>query len=620
YLKENIQFPVIEKPENHYINDINFGDLKTFTAVIQILEKLKMTAYQPLVYTEKGKKKSSEIDEVGRQKGIAKLMSVLLVKRLESSWIAFLNTLTKILNYHNFVLQKVNDYKKQKSTVSIEENYEDLQSEMDEYLEESDEFIIGKKNPIRLQDIEYLGEFETNLNIDIQNLNLLKMNIEKFQTSYTKQPFSANSIDPKLQSLITVINKYREKNPDRKILIFTVFRDTAKYIHSELAKRNYQNLGLITGEDNDEIEGILCRFAPYTKEYKEKDWDSFYKEHSITPPKDYKDWLKIVPPERPETKKIIDNPIHLLIATDVISEGQNLQDADCLINYDIHWNPVRLIQRIGRIDRIGSPHEKIYGINFWPGKNLEDYLKLIRRVESRMALGSLLGSEITKISSSLEDMLDQNESILSRQAKNVLSQLETNWNDIDDDPESFNFSDMSFESFRQELFDMLASKKAELEAIPNGVFSGFNAKDLSKLKSSGSGIMGLIGYPSKSETSETHKYSHLELFYISSDGNEKYLSKVQVLSALREHKLEKRFVPISLENPDNQMIANLKELMKFWMKDKFQSEGENDLEDIFSGRKTSKVLKQEMAEDRYTLEKYDLITWLVVSTGNHFGI
>ena len=637
YLKENIDFPEIEKPENHYVDKMNIGELKTFSDIIEILEKVKMSAYQPIAYTQKGKEKRVDIDEVGRQKGVARLMSILLMKRMESSWIAFDNTLSKVLAYHRnaknileeyLAMKDENDkikFKRDEKIKNKEESYntnldEQSKDDLDSVDIDTSMYEIGNKEPVSMKDITLVEKFTNDLNSDLLNLQKLKDNLNIFKETLSQEKKQkAKSGDSKLATLLEVIAEKRKDNPKRKIILFSVFRDTAKYIFEELESRGFKNLALITGEDTENIEAVLERFAPYTKMYKEKDWSSLYSEHKINSPANYEEWLEKIPKLDKKVKQVYDNPVDLLIATDVISEGQNLQDADCLINYDIHWNPVRLIQRIGRIDRIGSPNKKIYGVNFWPGTGLEDYLKLIRRVESRMAVSSLIGAEIQTLSKNMEDMLDENETLLSKQAVKMLKQFETDWKDIDEDPENFGFNDLSYESFRQELFEMLASKKEELEKIPNGVYSGFNILPLNKLNSSGSGIMGLIGYPAKKHLEQGHKYTSLELFYISANGKNLYLNNMQVLNTLRDHKSETRFVPDFIDSPNQATLEKLKDLLEKWMKQKFHLEDSSDVDDLFSGKKSTKDLKEEIAEDRYKLDKYDLITWFVVSRGNQFN-
>lgn len=636
YLNENIHFPHVAPPESIPGNVIEMGAIKTIDDVLGVIQRINMTAYKPAFYMKAVKAKDATEDDRSRQKALAKLMYILLVKRMESSWFAFHQTANSIYNYHLTVLKLVSEYRKDKNKGAPEVPTEDQeQMEIDEILEdmniEGEE--IGKKRVIHLSQIIQLDKFEADLRKDAENLKFLVDNLAILANSIKKEDTSkkpTKSADRKLEQLLEVINKKRKESPKRKIIIFSVFRDTSKYLYEQLKSRGFENLGLVTGSENQcthqnikrknetDFEPILERFAPETKLFREKDWDFLYDTHKLDKPKNYKQWLAIIKKYDKDTQAIIDQPVDILIATDCLSEGQNLQDSDCLINYDIHWNPVRLIQRFGRIDRIGSNFKTIYGINFWPAKDIDDYLRLKGRVESRMAAGSLIGTETQTISSNYEDILDDKDKIISKQAEKLFMQLKTSWEDIEDKAESVGFNDLSYEQFRQELFELMGSKREELERIPNGVYTGFNSNPETKLHAFGPGIMGLIGYPRKPENNSEHQYSHLELFYISKDKKFQILNNMEVLFNLRENKMEKRFVPDSIDQPSVATIEELKGLIEEWMKRKFAQEDFDALAKLADGGKIEKINKDEIPAERYTLENYDLITWFVVSKNKNF--
>ena len=258
-----------------------------------------------------------------------------------------------------------------------------------------------------------------------------------------------------------------------------------------MKKRGIENMAYVSGSlsetgdgySGDKFEAILERFAPYTKLYNEKDWSDLYDTH--LPDKfcegnrwnvPYGKWLELVKEHDKKTQKKIEHPIDVLIATDCLSEGQNLQDADMVINYDIHWNPVRLIQRMGRIDRLGSPNKVVKGINFFPAKDYEDYLRLKKRVEERMALMSVVGTEIQdNLSPEFEKMVEENP-LLPKQAEKMLSQLQITWDDIESNEETLGLNDLSLEQFRQELFEFFKQDEEFFKKMPNGVFTGFKFK------------------------------------------------------------------------------------------------------------------------------------------------
>jgi len=207
--------------------------------------------------------------------------------------------------------------------------------------------------------------------------------------AYEQELIDNKKTDNKLDKLVWHIEKKRRDCANKKVLIFTVFKDTAQYLFRELIKRGYTKIACVSGSRSETDDGykgskfnkILERFAPYTKLYNERDWEYIYDKgrkndpDNFQLPENFEDWKAIIKQYDQSTFIKIENPIDILIATDCLSKGQNLQDCDCVINYDIHWNPVRLIQRMGRIDRLGSPNKTVMGINFWPGKDYEDYLR-----------------------------------------------------------------------------------------------------------------------------------------------------------------------------------------------------------------------------------------------------
>jgi len=638
HLKEELHFPKVEPPLNIPGDKIEIGEYKTVESVLDAIEKIHMTAYKPAFYMREKKTKDATENERYRQKALARIMYVLLVKRMESSWFSFFETLKSVYDYHKLVYRRVHEYIKNNkdseiNLFTIDEEQFDIE-EVFEGIEFDGVYEIGKKSPIKISDIVFLESFELALRDDLESLKVLFENLKELNEQIKKE-LSENSnhhsSDTKLQKLIEVITESRKENPDRKIIVFSVFRDTAKYLYDQLKARGFDKMAFVSGTENqctykifsrrskDDFEPLLERFAPETKLYREKDWSYLYEKLNIPEPKNYSKWKTVIAENDPETFKILQEDVNILIATDCLSEGQNLQDADYLINYDIHWNPVRLIQRFGRIDRIGSQHKNIYGVNFWPAKNVDDYLKLKTRVESRMAAGALVGTEMQTITKQFDDILDEKDKLFSKQTAKLFKQLEISWDDIEGKAGSFGFNDLSYETFRQELFDLFSNRRNELDSIPNGVYTGFNSIVESKLNAFSPGLIGLLGYPKKVENAKDHKYKYLELFYSSADGRFHILNNMEVLYALREHKECKRFVPDKIEKPDDVTIASLKSFIEQWMKKKFGHEDNKLITDIFDGG--SMKLKQfddSIPAERYKIENYDLITWFVVSRNKTF--
>ena len=638
HLNEGLHFPNVEPPQNIPGDQIEIGKYKTIEMLLDAIEQVHMTAYKPAFYMKETKTKDALEDERYRQKALAKIMYILLIKRMESSWFALFETVKSIYTYHQTVYKRVNEYLKNQTDSELGQiDLEDKSLEMDEILADID-FDgldeIGRKKPVKISEIINLTAFKNDLKHDIESLKELFDNLKLLNDSITNELESKpnhHSADSKLQKLIEVINEARKENPERKLIIFSVFRDTAKYLYDQLRYRGFDKMALVSGTENqcsykdigrkakDDFEPLLERFAPETKLYREKDWAYIYESNNLKEPKNFNEWKTIIEKYDKDTHRILQEDVNILIATDCLSEGQNLQDADYLINYDIHWNPVRLIQRFGRIDRIGSKHNNIYGVNFWPAKNVDDYLKLKNRVESRMAAGSLVGTEVQTISKQFEQILDDKDKIITSQTAKLFKQLEISWEDIEEKSGSFGFNDLSYETFRQELFDLFSNRREELERIPNGVYTGFNAIIESKVHAFSPGLIGLLGYPKRNENEKEHRYKNLELFYASNDGKFHVLNNMEVLYTLREHKESKRFVPSFVEKPDEEIITRLKSYIVNWMKKKFGQE-ENDLiNDIFDGGNLKlKLYDQEIPVERYKIENYDLITWFVVSKNKNF--
>ncbi|MCK5535500.1 MAG: DEAD/DEAH box helicase family protein, partial [Bacteroidales bacterium] len=423
-------FPKNTKPDNQFVTPKELGNFESFEELFKKFPPM-LSGYQPAFYTEpmdekkarqeekqknssKNKKENKQSvldDEIQRDKFLVKMMYILLVKRLESSWFSFHSTVEKIAAHHENALKKIKLYQKNQKNELLSDDSIEL-FDGDE-AEEEIEFTLGKKRKISLADIDAAGNLELykqDLKKDIDALDNIISNLNRFETKIDKEIKVAEnhqSEDTKLEVLIQKIKDKRksgENNNNQKVVIFTVYKDTAEYLFEQLKARGFDKIGLVSGtgsktDDNNQehkksFEPILERFAPFTKLFMEKEWSFTPSSQEFDKNQQYKEWKQWIKENEEQTHSQLQNPIDLLIATDALSEGQNLQDADMVINYDIHWNPVRIIQRMGRIDRLGSPNTKIFGINFWPSNNINSYLNLQGRIEQRMAAMQLAGSEV----------------------------------------------------------------------------------------------------------------------------------------------------------------------------------------------------------------------------------
>ena len=429
------KFPQRLKPINikTAIDDENIISIEDINNTIN---KLILSAYSPLKYLypskkeEYAKKYDSEVGkgrvfrQIDREEALINLMRINLLKRMESSINSFTLTTNKLINKYEYILEKIKNHK----------NIEEI-SILD--IDEDDEVegLIGEKIKILIQDIDTI-RWQQDLEEDLTLLKSLLLKTKRITPDK----------DNKLKNLKKLIEN-KIKNPintnNKKVIVFTAFADTAKYLYENIsmwAKENFNiESCLITGSGdnkctlniNKDMNNLLINFSPISKER-----NKIY----------------------PNVTKEID----ILIATDCISEGQNLQDCDYLINYDIHWNPVRIIQRFGRIDRIGSQNEKIQLVNFWPDMELDEYINLENRVTGRMVL--------LDISATGDDnVINQEKATLFYRLKQ-LKELQEKVIDLEEIDGTITLTDLTLSNFKMDLIEYLNSNP-NLKTYPTGIFS-----------------------------------------------------------------------------------------------------------------------------------------------------
>ncbi len=636
-----LTFPKKAKPLNLFVTPHELGNFESFEELFDHFPPM-LSGYQPSFYLEETDEEDRNIlhDERQRDRFLVKMLYILMVKRLESSWFSFFSTVGKIKDHHQNALDRIKAYQEDKKNF----NSDDAESELfeDDDLEaEYEEFTLGKKRKVRLSDIDAAGNlnlFKKDLKKDLEALDNLYSNLQKFQTKIDReiiQPNNYKSDDSKLEELIKQIESKRKaghNSNNQKLVIFTVYRDTAQYLFEQLKARGYGKLAMVSGSgslvsDSDEesklFEPILERFAPYTKLFREKEWSFDIKSTDL---KAFKSWIEWVAQNHPKTYEKIQKPIDILIATDALSEGQNLQDADMVINYDIHWNPVRIIQRMGRIDRLGSPNSIVFGINFWPSSNINSYLDLQGRIEQRMAAMKLAGSEVNlEFSDSFKEMAED-ENLEQRMKDRMLRQMQVSFDDLDAE-ESFGFDDLSLERYRQDLQEEFNKDKAKYQRMPKGVYSGFKAD---KAVCAEDGIIALLGYPNRPEKAMTHEYKVFDLIYIDNDGKLVLLNQKEVLDAITFHKDRERFVPVAIDKGAKSAIKGLVNSLKSYLdsqaaeikeqkdgstKKTMGKEAKDVLAKLRRGDKDAlKRVKQNVkVDEKYRLENFDLITWFLVT-------
>lgn len=418
----------------------------TFNLIFEELNKLKLSIYVPSHFIHSSKREKYNLDtdnesgaggfdQMGRESGIRRLMAINLLKRLESSVYSFRLTVQRVKKYIMQTIKIIEEFEKNKNDMNI--NLTDISMDDDYDLDDqnsSDIFSIGKKVKIDLNDMDYVSWLK-----DLKYDEAVLFGLESLISDITPEK------DSKLQKLIEIICKKIE-NPinegNKKIIVFTAFADTADYLYNNLSgfiKENYSlDSAMISGTTEGkttlenfhcDLNAVLTYFSPLSK-----DKNVIF----------------------PDDKRSID----LLIATDCISEGQNLQDCDYLINYDIHWNPVRIIQRFGRIDRIGSKNKQIQLVNFWPDLTLDEYINLKSRVETRM--------KIVDMAATADDNILEDEQKDLDYRKEQLQKLKDEVIDIEEMNGGINIMDLGLNEFRLDLLEYV-KKHGDLDNTPFGL-------------------------------------------------------------------------------------------------------------------------------------------------------
>lgn len=637
-LGEDLGFPDKEKPVNIYQGVEHLGKLQTTEEIYQKFDELSLTAYQPSLYLEVNKKKARKgaakdwDDNVNRERFLVKMMGVLFMKRLESSWYSCMTTVKKVLDVHESTLKLALEFKEKGGNVAIstgggEGNADFDDEEIDDLM---DETYSLRKGTIKLSDMQNLGGFIRNLQMDVNKLKEIYKNFEAFAADYEV----GEEKDLKLEELVRILNE-KKKAKNKKVVIFTAFADTAQFIFDELKKRGFSRMASASGQNvfttgahsTKNFTAVLESFAPYSKLYKEKDWSGMYADAQLDRAKYYDDekqrwnvsyekWRELIAQYDTKTLEQVNDGIDILIATDCLSEGQNLQDADTQVNFDIHWNPVRLIQRFGRIDRIGSPNKVIRCVNFWPAKSFEDYLHLETRIQNRMSLMKLVDTETQELDEKFKKMVEDNP-LQDKNADRLLEELQNNSISDIESPKTLSLKDFSFETYRQDLLDFLDKNRDVFRRMPNGIFSGFCFNDtlFEKIPES---LVAVVGYPLRKQGSNK-PYTELYLMCQPVDthlpATYQELNRAEILEFLRANKNQERYVPDWIESNDNERISKLSGILKEWMKMKAPKQAVSNIKNMLRSKKveTKPKISSETVENKFKLENFDLIVWEYVT-------
>ncbi|MDL2220706.1 DEAD/DEAH box helicase family protein, partial [Eubacteriales bacterium OttesenSCG-928-N14] len=437
------------------------------------------------------------ITQAGREEGIRRLTAINLMKRMESSVFSFNLTLKRIKELIENTIETIDTYDKN-STVNLELTDISNIDEFDDEDQNGDElFTFGKKVKIELGDMDYKS-WKDSLKKDQEVLELLTLMVGDITPEH----------DCKLQELFRVV-KDKLENPinegNKKIIIFTAFADTAGYLYDNVSRYIMDYFGLHTAMITGSVEGrstaklrqhdlntVLTCFSPISK-----------------------DKQLLMPNDTTE--------IDFLIATDCISEGQNLQDCDYLINYDIHWNPVRIIQRFGRIDRIGSKNERIQLVNFWPDVTLDEYIDLKAKVETRMKI-------VDMTATGDDNLISDEEKTDLEYRKSQLKRLQEEVVDIEDMSSGISIMDLGLNEFRLDLLEY-THDHPDLDKTPYGLHSVAPASE-----DTPSGVIYVLKNRNGSVNIDNQNRLHpFYMVYISDDGDVicDHLSPKQMLDRMR---------------------------------------------------------------------------------------
>ena len=430
------KFPTRLAPKSYSPNLTDINDAINYNEIFEELNRLNLCIYRPSSYILPSKihKYIDTDDETefgghsvsGREIGISRLMSTNLLKRLESSVNSFRLTLSRIEALISNTIAKID---------AGEASVDDYEIE-DLDIDDAEATVGGKKSKILISDMDTLS-WKRDLTADLEVLTLLRLMLSDITPEH----------DTKLQTLKEVIynkidNPFNGRN--KKVIIFTAFSDTAEYLYNNLAEQILRDKGLHTAMITGDIE------SRSTLKLKRK--------------MDFNALLTLFSPMSKEKAAIfpeIKEEIDVLIATDCISEGQNLQDCDYLINYDIHWNPVRIIQRFGRIDRIGSKNDTIQLVNFWPDMTLDDYINLKGRVEARMKISVMTATGD-------DNLLSPEEKGDLEYRREQLERLQNEVVDIEEMNTGVSIMDLGLNEFRLDLLEYMKTHD-DVEHTPYGM-------------------------------------------------------------------------------------------------------------------------------------------------------
>ena len=581
-------FPTRLKPISLRPPLTNLKEAINYNGIFEQLMQLTLTIYTPTHFILPSKmEKYAELYEdnkvnvgftqANREQGIRRLTAINLMKRMESSVYSFNLTLKRILGLIDSTIHSIDTYDK---TSSVKLELTDI-SDIDEFDTEDQNgeelFTFGKKVKIEIGDMDYKS-WRDSLVKDRDVLELLTLMVGDITPEY----------DCKLQELFRVIKDKLEhpiNEGNKKIIIFTAFADTAGYLYDNVSKFVKENFGLNTAMVSGSVDGrttvpklrsdlntVLTCFSPISK-----------------------DKHLLMPGDKTE--------IDLLIATDCISEGQNLQDCDYLINYDIHWNPVRIIQRFGRIDRIGSKNAYIQLVNFWPDVTLDEYIDLKAKVETRMKI-------VDMTATGDDNLLSEEEKTDLEYRKAQLKRLQEEVVDIEDMSTGISIMDLGLNEFRLDLLEYI-KYHPEIDKTPFGLHSVAAASE-----DTPAGVIYVLKNRSNSVNIDNQNRLHpFYMVYISNEGEvicdhlspKQMLDKMRFLCKGKTEPIPELYRQFNKETRDGRNMSEFSRLLGDAISSIIEVKEESDIDRFLGGGQIS-FLTNEIKG----LDDFELICFLVV--------
>lgn len=571
--------PLSRRPHLTDLNDaINFKD------IADQLNALNLSIYTPSLYLFDCARSGYSIDYDGeglsidgREKGLRKLMATNLLKRLESSVNSFRLTLTRIQAYIKETIQTIDAYEQSHGSNTLMAAEAMMPYGAEDFEDGEDLTFATKKSKISLADMDYVS-WRRDLAADLERFDLLLLMLKDITPKH----------DCKLQMLIEDL-KQKFAHPingeNKKVLIFTAFADTANYLYEQLAPRIKEACGLDTALITGSTEG-KCTIPKF--------------------PMSFNNVLTYFSPLSKDRAALFPNAegeIDVLIATDCICEGQNLQDCDYLINYDIHWNPVRIIQRFGRIDRIGSRNKQIQLVNYWPDIELDDYIQLKGRVESRMK-ATILTAAGTGNPLSVGEEADLEYRL------GQLKKLQNEVVDIEDMDTGINIMDLGLNEFRLDLLQYI-KVHPDIEHAPFGQNAVVGSSELAK-----PGVMFVLKNRNNAVNIDRKNQLHpFYMVYLADDGEVvcDHLHPKQLLDTMRalcknQNDYDRTLCAmINRETKDGRCMNKYNTLLQTAIDSIVSIKEETDIESLFSVGETT-ALKGEIKG----LDDFELITFLII--------